>query len=90
MKKMSKCIECGKMIGIFGSYRHPVYGKNKYVCVNCFNMIDNMLEKWTEFILSNSFNNEKTNIKLNDIITQFSNFNNNLSENIHNFFNLIP
>ena len=80
LDKIPKCDECGKKIGIFGGYRHPVCGGNKYVCGNCFTMIDNSVEKWREFVLSNSFNNEKLNYNFNNMFSSFSNLNNNLKK----------
>jgi hypothetical protein len=80
LEKMPKCDECGKKIGIFGGYRHPASGGKKYVCGNCFTMIDNSVEKWREFVLSNSFNNEKTSYNFNDMVSRFSNLNNDLKK----------
>ena len=67
LKKMLKCEECGKKIGIFGSYRHPTMGKKHNLCSNCFDDVNESVIKWREFILQNSFNNNtlKNNIENN-------------------------
>jgi hypothetical protein len=82
---MKLCIECEKKLGIFGGYRHPVYGKNKYVCGDCFTKLDESMEKWREFVLSNSINNETTEVSLTDINTSFTNINNDLRKIFTNF-----
>jgi hypothetical protein len=77
---MSNCIECGNKIGILGGYRHPVYGETKYVCGDCFTKLDGSMEKWREFVLSNSFNNDTPEINVNDIKVSFANINNDLRD----------
>ena len=52
---MKFCEECGKKLGFFESYRHPV------ICSSCFDIIDKSVEKWREFVISNSFNNGISN-----------------------------
>ena len=44
------CSECGKKIGIFSGYRHPIFGWNKCVCKTCFQKIDESEEKYRNFI----------------------------------------
>lgn len=77
---MSKCYECKKKIGIFESYRHPVIGGKKYVCGNCFTIIDESLEKWRKFIVKNSFNKYNTIKRFNILDSNFSNYNNLLNK----------
>jgi hypothetical protein len=54
---MKDCKECGKKLGIFGGYIHPTLGKNYLLCNRCFDQVSDSVEKWKEFVLSNSFNN---------------------------------
>ena len=72
---MSKCNECGKKTGMLGSYRHPVYGGKNYICGDCFTLIENSMEQWRNFVLSNSFNNEDMSNKFQNLNTSFSNIN---------------
>ena len=53
---MIKCEECGKNLGIFGGYQHPTFGKKHLLCSLCFDQVSESVEKWGEFVLSNSFN----------------------------------
>ena len=62
---MKFCEECGEKIGIFSGYNHPVLGKKSIVCGDCFTRIDETLTLWREFILSNSFNKEFSELKFN-------------------------
>ena len=62
---MKFCEECGKKIGIFNGYNHPISGKKSIVCGDCFNSIDETLTLWREFVLSNSFNKESSDFKFN-------------------------
>ena len=62
---MKFCEECGKKFGIFSGYKHPVLGKKSLVCGDCFSSIDETLTLWREFVLSNSFNKEYSELKFN-------------------------
>jgi hypothetical protein len=65
LKKMLKCEECGKKIGIFGGYQHPAMGKKHSLCSNCFDVVNESVTKWQDFVLQNSFNNKsKNNIQI--------------------------
>jgi hypothetical protein len=50
MKK--RCYECGKEITFWRSLFHPVLGRTQLVCPDCFNTIDESLEKYRNFILN--------------------------------------
>lgn len=52
---MIECEECGKKLGIFEGYRHPTMGKNHFLCNPCFDQVEESMEKWEEFVMSNSF-----------------------------------
>jgi hypothetical protein len=56
---MKKCFECGKEIKIFSGYYHPILGKNKIVCSNCYNILEESLNNYRDFILKNYENEEK-------------------------------
>jgi len=64
---MVECKECGKTLGIFEGYQHPTMGKNHSLCGHCFDNVNESVNKWRDFILNNSFNNNilKNNIKMN-------------------------
>jgi len=53
---MKECIECGKKLGILKGYRHPALGRNNFVCGGCFDVIEESMTQWQEFVLANSFN----------------------------------
>lgn len=46
----NSCTECGKKIGILGGYTHPVLGKGKCVCGDCFQKIEESEENYSNFI----------------------------------------
>lgn len=54
---MVKCEECSKKLGILEGYRHPIFGKKYLLCSKCFDIVSEFVEKWAEFVLSDSFNN---------------------------------
>ena len=53
----SSCDECGKKLGVLGGYRHPVEGREKCLCSECFEKINESEEKYSKFI-SNSIHHE--------------------------------
>lgn len=55
---MNKCVECGKKLGFFEGYYHPILGKKNLVCGLCFVKLDDSITKWSEFVRLNSFNPE--------------------------------
>lgn len=58
---MKKCSECKKELEIFGGYRHPVEGREKIVCKECWTKIENSEKNFTDFIL-NRINKTKIGI----------------------------
>ena len=54
---MKECNECGKKLGILKGYHHPTLGKKYYLCNKCWDHVSDSVEKWKEFVISNSFNN---------------------------------
>jgi hypothetical protein len=70
-KKMKKCVECGKNVGFFQSYRHPVRGKDYYICNDCYDKISASVDQYREFISNNSFNTEPTTIDIKKIYGDF-------------------
>jgi len=56
---MVECVECGKRLGFF-RYYHPMLGRKSMVCGPCLLRIDESVEQWREFVLSNSFNPESS------------------------------
>jgi hypothetical protein len=63
---MVKCEECGKKLGIFEGYSHPALGKMFLVCGDCFVNVNESMEKWRKFCLSNSFHTESSKIEIQD------------------------
>ena len=57
---MAKCEECGRKMRLLEGYNHPTMGKNYLLCSNCYDQVSESVENWTQFVLSNSFNNEVT------------------------------
>jgi len=49
-KKMKKCVECGRNLGLIEGYRHPTMGNNYLVCSDCFDTVFESVEKYREFI----------------------------------------
>ena len=64
---MVKCEECGKKLSILRGYRHPTMGKKYLLCSSCFDTVEASVDKWREFVLSNSLKIKasKTNSKVN-------------------------
>jgi len=56
------CEECGKALGFFRCYQHPIMGKKHALCSTCFDQVNASVSKWQEFVLQNSFNNQISNI----------------------------
>ena len=63
---MIKCEECSKKLGIIQGYRHPALGKRFLVCGNCFDKVDNSMEKWRVFCCSDLFNAESSKIDIQE------------------------
>ena len=63
---MIKCEECSKKLGIIQGYRHPALGKRCLVCGNCFDKVNNSMEKWRVFCRSDLFNAESSKIDIQE------------------------
>jgi len=63
---MVYCEECDKKLGILQRYRHPALGTRFLVCGKCFEKIDNDMERWRTFCLSDSFNAESSKIYIQE------------------------
>ena len=59
---MRKCSECGKKLGFFEGYRHPVEGKKKCVCGKCWDKLEKSEAKYCSFVM-NAFKNGKLNLR---------------------------
>ena len=70
-KKMKKCVECGKNVGFFESYRHPVKGNDYCICSDCYDKISASVNQYRVFISNNSFNTEPTTIDIKEIYKDF-------------------
>ncbi len=57
---MVECEECGKKLNILEGYRHPALGTRFLVCGKCFVKVDEDMERWSKFCLSDSFNAESS------------------------------
>jgi hypothetical protein len=65
IRKMAECVECGKRLGFFEGHYHPTLGKKSLVCGSCFVQVEESVDQWRDFILSNSFNPESSTPTLN-------------------------
>ena len=63
---MVDCEECGKKLNILQGHRHPALGTRFLVCRKCFCIIDEDMERWSTFCLSDSFNAESSRIDIQD------------------------
>jgi len=63
---MVDCEECDKKLGILEGYRHPALGTRFLVCGKCFDKIDEDMERWKKFCLSDSFNAESSKIDIQE------------------------
>jgi hypothetical protein len=75
---MVECKECGRKLGIFEGYRHPLMGKKHLLCSNCFDTVSKSVEQWNRLVLSYAdfFNNETSNNSFQfEFKNLFSNFN---------------
>jgi hypothetical protein len=62
MNMAQSCVECGKRLGVFEGYRHPVKGMHFLVCSQCFLQLEESLAQWRSFILENSFLTESPHV----------------------------
>jgi hypothetical protein len=60
---MVACVECGKRLGFFEGHYHPTLGKKSLLCYSCFVKVEESVARWQDFILSNSFNPEASEIR---------------------------
>ena len=51
-----KCAECGKTMSFFEGYRHPTLGSHHLLCKDCFDIVEESVERWGRAVLWNSFN----------------------------------
>jgi hypothetical protein len=65
---MKKCEECGRELNFYEGYRHPTLGKDFLLCSPCFDIVDENLAIWKEFVSTHIdlFNNghSKTDYQL--------------------------
>ena len=73
---MTDCEECNNKLGILEGYYHPALGKRFLVCGGCFVIVDESMQRWSKFCLSNSFNSESSKIHIQD------EWNKNISNNL--------
>jgi len=72
MKIMKKCYECGKKLKFWEGYRHPTLGRKNPVCSKCYDIVEESLEKYCNFILSEyKKSNWKEIIHKSDIKSKF-------------------
>jgi hypothetical protein len=64
---MVECVECGKKLGIMQGYKHPTMGKKHHLCSPCFDQVSESVAKWKDFVLGNSFNNNQSNINIEQV-----------------------
>lgn len=83
---MINCEECGKKLGVFEGYRHPTLGKKHLLCSPCFDQASESVEKWREFVLSNSFIIEFSNNGLKPDWKKMATRFNQIQKNVPQYF----
>jgi hypothetical protein len=73
---MTNCEECKNKLGILEGYYHPALGKRFLVCGKCFVKVDESMQRWSKFCLSDSFDAESSKIEIEDA------WNNSISNNL--------
>ena len=63
---MVNCEECDKKLGILQGHSHPALGTRFLVCRKCYDKIDEDMERWSKFYLSDSFNVESSKIDIQE------------------------
>lgn len=63
---MVKCYECEKELRFWEGYYHPALGFNMVVCGKCFEIFEESMENYRNFIIS-EFKNERQ-CKIIDVI----------------------
>ena len=63
---MTDCEECKNKLGILEGYYHPALRKKILVCKECFGKVDESMQRWSKFCLSDSFNAESHKIDIED------------------------
>lgn len=63
---MVDCEECDKKLSILEGYRHPALGKRFLVCGCCYDKIETDMKRWSEFCVSDSFNEESSKSDIQD------------------------
>ena len=72
MNIMKKCYECGKEIKFWEGYLHPALRRKALVCSKCFKSVEESMEKYRNFILSELKNEElESNVTISDIKSKF-------------------
>ena len=75
---MKKCYECGKELKVWEGYYHPALGKNEFVCSQCFDSVEESMENYCNFILSDFKQDKKIwNVNNLNIRLKFLNWWNN-------------
>jgi hypothetical protein len=81
---MKKCYECGKELKFWEGYYHPVLGKKELVCSTCFDIVDESMEKYCNFILSEFKQDEQErNVINSNIKLRFFNWWDNFKKSMH-------
>jgi hypothetical protein len=65
---MKRCCECGKELKFWEGYRHPTLGKKELVCSECFDILEESLAKYRDFILKELKQGREIKIDNNSIV----------------------
>ena len=63
---MADCEECDKKLGVLEGYRLPALGTKFLVCGKCFDKVEEDMQRWGTYCLSDSFNEESTKIDIQE------------------------
>ena len=65
---MKKCYECRIELKFWEGYYHPVLGKKELVCSKCFDILEESIEKYRNFVLVDLEQGREIKIGNNSII----------------------
>jgi hypothetical protein len=69
---MKKCYECGKKLQFWEGYHHPILGKRELVCKECFDILEESILKYSDFIIKEIKQGKEIKID-NNFIMKFKN-----------------
>jgi len=59
---MNKCYECGKELSFWESYHHLALGKKELICSECYDVLEENMEEYRDYLLNYPKKDDKINI----------------------------